>query len=557
MPSALKTARTAPSLIDIAVMQDGPQRLAQQLFAGPSAAVRCRKLQAWLTARRNAAVDERFALESLALAAFLREWSAELAPDLRKILAAELLAAIDTGRTLACREQPLVQQLLAGELPLAVAALPADVLDGQRGIKPACKAISAGMRELLTAEGVMAAAHVTLTAPLLACWARARSLAALCGTGVPQPRGRKGKAAATSAPIWPSMVERRYQRLLANAWRLARGDGSVAFSQGLQTPKHDALLRGALQASGDGQHRRILAASRQPSGGRRKSRLGTPLPSPSLHAEAACLAVLRPDWSDAGARLFVRYPGQTMSLELSCGPRLLLAGDWTWEVRRDGAPLRPTSDWDALCWFSDEDVDYLELEIQLGEDTRIQRHLLMARKDGFLLLADAVLGRSRGRLDYSGHLPLAAGIEWQGAEESREGHLAVKQKRLATVLPLALPEWRSDTNIGELSADAASLQLVEHGEGCAMFVPLFIDLRGERLRQRLTWRQLTVGETLATVPRDVAVGYRVAIGRQQWLLYRALARRGNRTLLGHNLSTETLVARFDDKGEVEPIVEIE
>ena len=31
----------------------------------------------------------------------------------------------------------------------------------------------------------------------------------------------------------------------------------------------------------------------------------------------------------------------------------------------------------------------------------------------------------------------------------------------------------------------------------------------------------------------------------------------NRTLLGHNLATEMLIARFDKKGEVEPLIEIE
>ena len=66
-----------------------------------------------------------------------------------------------------------------------------------------------------------------------------------------------------------------------------------------------------------------------------------------------------------------------------------------------------------------------------------------------------------------------------------------------------------------------------------------------------------MAESLATVPAERAVGYRVAIGKQQWLIYRSLAAKGNRTLLGHNLSTETLVARFAADGEVTPIIEIE
>jgi len=49
----------------------------------------------------------------------------------------------------------------------------------------------------------------------------------------------------------------------------------------------------------------------------------------------------------------------------------------------------------------------------------------------------------------------------------------------------------------------------------------------------------------------------VALGNRQWLIYRSLGQPGNRTLLGHNLSTEMLVARFDKSGEVEPLIEIE
>jgi hypothetical protein len=67
---------------------------------------------------------------------------------------------------------------------------------------------------------------------------------------------------------------------------------------------------------------------------------------------------------------------------------------------------------------------------------------------------------------------------------------------------------------------------------------------------------VTVAENLAAVPGDCAVGYRVQIGARQWLVYRSLGPKGNRTLLGHNLVSEMLVARFT-RGEVEALLEIE
>ena len=64
----------------------------------------------------------------------------------------------------------------------------------------------------------------------------------------------------------------------------------------------------------------------------------------------------------------------------------------------------------------------------------------LARQERFLLLADAVLGERSGALDYRGTLPLAPGVSWRGAKETREGILV--GRRRALVLPLALPEWR-------------------------------------------------------------------------------------------------------------------
>ena len=226
------------------------------------------------------------------------------------------------------------------------------------------------------------------------------------------------------------------------------------------------------------------------------------------------------------------------------------------DVQLDGEPVRPQSDWESLCWMSDKDVDYLELEIELTAGLRVQRQMLLAREDRFLLLADAVLGSRAGKLQYRGRLPLRPGISLLGAEKSREGFLE-GTKRRASVLPLALPEWRSENGVGDLIEIDGGLELRQSTEGCCLYAPLFIDLDRQRMTRRLTWRQLTVAESLAIQPAEVAVGYRVVVGKQQWLIYRSLAEKANRTLLGHNLSTEMLVGRFDRHGEVEPLLEIE
>jgi len=110
---------------------------------------------------------------------------------------------------------------------------------------------------------------------------------------------------------------------------------------------------------------------------------------------------------------------------------------------------------------------------------------------------------------------------------------------------------------GALVAGSAGLELRQATVGQSLLAPLFLDLDRHRMNGPLLWRQLTVAHAGVVQPADVAVGYRVAIGKKQWLIYRSLARSADRTLLGHNLQSETLVARFDRRGEVRSLIEIE
>jgi hypothetical protein len=198
----------------------------------------------------------------------------------------------------------------------------------------------------------------------------------------------------------------------------------------------------------------------------------------------------------------------------------------------------------------------LELQLKLGTDRRLQRQFLLARKDRFLLVADVLLGDRSQRIEYCHAIPVTEDVKFQPARETREGHL-VGKRRLARVMPLALPEWRSARSPGSLEATNDILQLRMETQGRRLYAPLFFDLDANRIRRLATWRQLTVAEHLEIQPADEAVGYRVQVARQQWLFYRSLGSQGNRTLLGHNLASEFLAARLGFKGQVDNVVEIE
>lgn len=242
----------------------------------------------------------------------------------------------------------------------------------------------------------------------------------------------------------------------------------------------------------------------------------------------------------------------------------VIAGEWATCLRIDGVPVGRAS-WSSSVWTSNAEADYLELCCELPQGGRIERGVLLSRADRFALLYDAVVWPSPATIEVENRIERADGVAFESTGENTEavlrriakGSPSRRPAAAARLFPLALPEWRCADSAGRLWADDRHVAWSLGGQGRALFSPIWIDLDRGRSRQRLTWRRLTVGEGLRPVPEDVAVGFRLAVGQKQWIVYRALTARGNRTLLGHNLSTEMLVARFGPDGEIDPLIEIE
>lgn len=343
--------------------------------------------------------------------------------------------------------------------------------------------------------------------------------------------------------------------------RLTRRDGSIVLGNG---HLHEGQPQGGVQRQVWSNAARLVEPRLQKLlsevlgggiAGRASSKQGS-LPSPSANSEEAGLAVLRPTWSSP--RLVVDYHSSQLRLALDYGGELLVCGDCNPRLMIDGTPLEPLSRWESTCWVTDDDVDYLELELSLTGDVRVQRHLVFAREDQLVFIADAVLGGPPGVIDYQLALPLAEGVSVECGDQTRETALVKRGRRRATVLPLGLSEWKGDRSRGELHTGTGVVELRQSAAGAAnLFAPWFIDLEPRRFSRPITWRQLTVAEERQIQPDDAAVGYRVQVGTRQWLFYRSLIACGNRTLLGHNLISEFLAARFSRRGVPETLIEIE
>ncbi|HEY4233371.1 MAG TPA: hypothetical protein VGM76_08085 [Lacipirellulaceae bacterium] len=489
------------------------------------------------------------ALQALAIAYALPKLASKLSPhvwwDLAEALCdlareAQQLCADPHGDV----QEVLRQQLLAGELPLALTYLFPE-LQPTRDLQPlARQLLSESLATLLDGKGGPHARLLPVLGPLIACWTRARWL------------GKRLKRGS-----WSTEAEAQYQWLIRSALRLAAPDGRFLATNTRATRDEFGfwpMLARAIDLAGD-KADCAAAATLSPAIAAKKTeaKCGN-LPKPAFHSEWAALATLATGWSKSDARLAIAYARDPLALELQVGGRQLLAGTWTSETICNGEPVAVAGSWDELCWQSDQDCDYLELSIDLANNLRLDRQILLAKRDAVLFLIDVLqsTGGAARSLRHSFHLPWGRDVTWQPEAETRDG-LLVDRKPRAAVLPLALSEWRSDPRGGSLVGHEGHLTLTQEATGRALYCPLLFDLKPGRAKQDRTWRQLTVAESLSVVPRDVAVGFRAHSGDDQWVVYRSLGPAANRTVLGQNISGEFAAGRFPAAGEIKAWIETE
>lgn len=527
--------------------------LAKPPAAKPAAKSLAKQLEDWLAASPSELAKPAEALKSLAWANALPWLIERLAPDVWQACLLKLLQQAETAAKSRNLSLP-ARQLLAAELPLALAYWFPELESDRRLAAGGAEAALASIETAVDAAGVIHGQYLPWLRPLLASWTR---MAAMEETLTPKDR----RTIARAAPL---------QRLVGQALRLTRPDGSqVLSSPGAAADARDSvssLFRAALRYAGESERR--LAALAMPEAAARNKQLGRKrpgrkrkaagkTPAAAFNSEISQLAVLRTGWASWEERLAVAYHDRQISAELICGRETVCCGAWNPQIKLDGVMLEPESEWDEVCWVSDDDIDYLELELSLSGGVRVQRHLLLARQDHFLFAADAVLGVKPGKIEYRSAWPLAPGARFEPTKDSNEGQLTGR-RRLGLVMPLSLAEWRCEASPGALRCEGGQLELRQAAANAAtLFAPLFFDLAPRRFSRPFTWRRLTIAENRQIVPGELAAGYRVQVGGQQWLFYRSLGPRGNRTLLGHNLVTEFLAARFNRDGIAETLIEIE
>lgn len=503
-------------------------------------------LAGWLEGTQALPQTIDFALECLAVTHLLPQISVAVLPEFWWDLLDALWQVVHSAKDWRCDaelppEQGLAQQMLAGELPLTLAYMFPEMRPLGKLRTTANETLSEGIAELTNGNGLVQGEYLGHQRPLLACWTRCQAMGSQLKKG-----------------CWNRKALKQYQWLVTHSLGLSSHQGTPLLGHPHSEAWTAEFLLAVLNFGGD----KADAAAASSILGKKltakvKAKAEDPVPESSDNCEWAGVAYMRTDWERKAPQLAIDYSSPDLHLECWAGTQRLFSGPWTWETTLDGKRLEPVGSWDESCWFSDEDVDYLELSMDLAGGARLERQILLARDELFLLLADYVIDTSGGLLSHRYRLPLDADVEFDAEQETREGLLSAG-KAVARVLPLALPEWRADPRIGKLTFSNGRLQLEQERQGQNLACPLLIDLNKSRIKKDCTWRQLTVAQSLEIQSHDVAVGYRAQCGKDQWLIYRSLTEPANRTLLGHNLSNECIVARFlAPEGEIDELLEIE
>ena len=259
---------------------------------------------------------------------------------------------------------------------------------------------------------------------------------------------------------------------------------------------------------------------------------------------------------------------KSVLLEVAVQNEPLLFGLWTFDVKLGKKTLLPVGKWSKTCEHKERQCEYIEIDLPLTDDYHLQRSMLVNHKDKVLLLSDTILADEECApnkpLSLQSEFYVSPKMQAKTSTEATEimfrpvGQLSPPPFR---VLPLALPEWHTAKPtglvIGTLTESEGVLTLRHESRGRSLFAPLFFDLNADKRGKRYTWRQLTVGENLQRVPDDQAVGYRIQLGKEQFLLYRSLTPLANRTVLGHNLIDDFCFAKFDPEVGVDPLIAVE
>lgn len=361
--------------------------------------------------------------------------------------------------------------------------------------------------------------------------------------------------------VWNRDQEERLQSVVERSIPLCRPDGRAALSNGLKLQPFP-VLNAAAEACGlpeIGPVGSYLRSVKRAIDGKppARPRADGVLSMPSNQSDFARFALLRSDWTVQADSVAIAHHRHFPQLDVTASGRPLIHGDWTIKLTIGGVPVELAEEWSCVCWQSDPDADYIELQMLGPGKLRVERIVMLSRAERFLLLADSVSGVPNQRIEYQSELPLSDDIQPRPDTATREVQLSAKGFR-ARAFPLAVAQDRVQSTPHNFAGADGKLTLTQVAQGEGLFAPLILDWGVSRSRGNAQWRTLTVTEDGRVIGPDIAAGHRLKIDDLQLLIFRSLKDTGeSRAVLGHHTWNETVVGRVNKKGDVDPFLMVE
>ncbi|MCR5163112.1 MAG: hypothetical protein K6C40_03745 [Thermoguttaceae bacterium] len=470
-------------------------------------------------------------------------------------------------------EEPLAYLLLAGELPLTLACVGRKLTTARKNafLKQAKKVLNETLADFLDGAGMPRADLLPVSRLLAASWVRSRWLDLMRIDALPDPNGneellQEPKSDENSNSFFSSDALSALEWAVRLLMYCTRPDGSMIFTRPSEKTAFwcPELFVAALKIDSDRADKKLAVSILPDLTSKNAAQLAQSLPNASNESSWGRVSILQTNWQTRTGAV-VTWDQTFPKLEILSRKVPLISGEWSFRGTWKGKPLTPQSDWREIFWHETEEADYVELELELSEGFTLQRHVLLAKEEHFLLLGDALSGDDfqgekirNGELLWQTALPIFPASKVYATEDSLELFAGNSNGPCAVFLPLALPEWREKLTRGnDFRVENGSICADYQTEKSALYAPIFIDLDPQRMGAALTWRQLKVGEKLQNVPPHRAAGFRVQIDDAQWLFFRSLAECCNRSVLGHNPNSETYFGIFKPDGNTEAILDVE
>lgn len=276
--------------------------------------------------------------------------------------------------------------------------------------------------------------------------------------------------------------------------------------------------------------------------------------APTNQSDEAAWAVMRTHWGAHADRVTVTHDQPAMNIELTVQGQPVLEGEWYSEFisGKQTTPFR--GEWICVCWQTDQDADYIEMQLFVRGVVRAERQILLSRTRQFCFLAEALADVKSDQFTYRTRLPLVAGISGTTGASTREVKLDAGGIPIR-VFPIALPDQHVFSTPGKFSAD---LHFQTTASGSAWYNPILIDWSPARRSATAVWKSLTVAEEQKVVKPEIAAGHRIKVGNHQWLIYRSLRQSIEaRSVLGHQTRFETVIGSVENNGDITPLMLVE